>query len=311
MTPSNISPTNSDTNFDNNSNEFEDFSENFIPKLIFVIKKRKISLIVGAALGFIVGAAFFALTPEKYEAEAVILPVSGRTTSGIDFEAFGTSSLLEIMSSGKIPSANSEVKNLITSHLASYQLHNQILMDHDLTGRLVEKSGLKYTAEDYQKATYELMKLFQLSYFRTGWGTHAELFRLIDHNAFKVKLVWENPEEAASILRSYLTRLNQNLKAKEIKRLNSIISYLNKIFPSFETESRKQSMDHMILSLYEKIAFVQSSPNCFFQIIDPVYPKYKPLRGPEYLYLFSFPILIFFILIFFFYILEGPKKSKY
>ena len=310
MIRSDNSPINSETSSDDSGRKYEDSSDYFITKLMFVIEKRKISLILVASLGLIIGSVFFFLSPVKFEAEAVILPVSGRSSSGMDFEAFGASSLLEIMSSGKIPSANSEAKTLISSHLSSYQLHNQILMENNLISRLIKNPGSKYTAKDYQEATYELMKLFELGHFRTTWGGHSELFRLIDHNAFRLKLEWENPEEAAIILRSYLHKLNQNLKAKEIKRLDSIISYFNKISSTFESDKRKQSMDHMILSLHERKAFVQSSPNCFFQIIDPVFPKYKPIRDSAYLAIFTTPILMFLISITIYYNLDNPKKSK-
>ena len=151
-------------------NDYEEFSDLNFRKFVIILNQNIIPVIIFTTLSFLIALTIFLKTPLKYEAEAVILPVSGRTTSGLNLESFGASSLLEILSSGQIPSANSHEKNLITSHLSSYKLHNQILMKHDLVGEFVEKSNSKYSAEDYQEATYELMKLFLLDVLRTTWG---------------------------------------------------------------------------------------------------------------------------------------------
>lgn len=289
--------------------EFEDSIEDLFYECFVILRKKWRNILLCTLLGLTFGTFFSLSFPKQYEAECVILPVSGRTSSGMDFKAFGTSTILEIINTGKIPEANSLNKSLISTHLSSYKLHNEVLIENNLSNKLIPYSDNMNKEIIHHKATYLLMEFFRLSK-ASAEKIDADMYiRRLHSDALKINFRWDSPEDAAAILVSYIDRLHKNLKEKEIKRLSSIKSYLMNALPTFDDETKKDRLNNLILSLQEQMAFVQTSPNCFFDVVDPVFPKYKPIRETTYLFVFLFTILIFFMSLFSFYF--KSKREKY
>ena len=233
--------------------------------VLALVAKKWTQLVVGLTLGLVVGLALAFLLPKRYEAAAILAPVSDQTSgAGMSGLLGQFNALSRIAPRLALPGESSTEEYLAI--LGSRSFYEGFIRDEDLLPALFPEyrkvwADVGSKPRDRSPSAADAARLLANEIVRVQQNPKTGLVR--------VSVTWGDPALAARWANQLVDRLNYLARSRAIREAETGLGYLRNQLDSTVQLSLRDALNALVELQLQKIMLAQVRTDYAFRVVDP------------------------------------------
>lgn len=307
----------------------DDDDEISLVEIVKIIWKYRLHLLLFVACFFALTCVYLIKTPDLYKAEAIIMPLQGRSTIALPSNLLGIEGLKEMIGENMPGMLEAPNSSKIRSLLTSRRLNLMLVEKFDLLPVLFEekwdKSKQRWYGETDQaspiRGIWTSIKRFlganSVSFNPMPTPLDGSEFlqkkivaqNIRKENLLKIEFEDRDPNFALTMVTRYIDALDEYLRFEAITRANDSKNYIDTLLQAQTGNQTKKRLEELSLAFAEQELYAKMKSSFLFEVVDaPILPE-KPF-APKRMAILALSILAsLFAGILLIFITEALKKN--